>query len=151
LTTSAGRLFDAVAALVGLRQTASYEGQAALELESALAQVETDDAYPVRVRSHSHCQIVDWEPMVTGIIDDLRCAQPIGRIAAKMHNTLAEMIVAVAVRADQERVVLSGGCFQNQYLLQRTVEQLRRAGFRPYWHRRIPPNDGGIAFGQVLA
>jgi|HigsolmetaAR201D_1030396.scaffolds.fasta_scaffold03669_2 hydrogenase maturation protein HypF len=151
LTTSAGRLFDAVAALVGLRQTASYEGQAALELESALAQVETDDAYPVRVRSHSHCQIVDWEPMVMGIIDDLRRAQPIGRIAAKMHNTLVEMIVAVAERADQERVMLSGGCFQNQYLLQRTVERLRRAGFRPYWHRRIPPNDGGIAFGQVLA
>jgi hydrogenase maturation protein HypF len=64
---------------------------------------------------------------------------------------MAEMIVAVARRAGQERVALSGGCFQNRYLTERTVKRLRAEGFRPYWHQRIPPNDGGIALGQILA
>jgi hydrogenase maturation protein HypF len=151
VTSSAGRLFDAVAAIVGLRQESRYEGQAALELECALAGVETDEAYPVRVSAHYLTQIVDWEPLAHGILDDLRRGLPVGWIAAKFHNTLAEMIVAVAVRADEERVALTGGCFQNRYLAERAVARLRAAGFRPYWHQRIPPNDGGIALGQVVA
>jgi hydrogenase maturation protein HypF len=72
-------------------------------------------------------------------------------IAAKFHNTLAEMIVAVAGRGGERRVVLSGGCFQNKYLTEQTVRRLEEEGFRPYWHQRIPPNDGGIALGQVAA
>jgi hydrogenase maturation protein HypF len=151
ITSSAGRLFDAVAALIGLRQETRYEGQAALELECALDGVETDAAYPVRVLAHHVMQVVDWEPMVHGILEDLRRSLPVGWIAAKFHNTLAEMIVAVAMRTDEERVVLSGGCFQNRYLTERAVARLRTAGFRPYWHQRIPPNDGGIALGQVVA
>ncbi|HET9223146.1 MAG TPA: carbamoyltransferase HypF, partial [Roseiflexaceae bacterium] len=151
VTSSAGRLFDAIAALVGVRQESHFEAQAALELECALAWIETDQAYPVRVCAHPAALVVDWEPMVYGILDDLRRGLGAGLIAAKFHNTLAEMIVAVAEQADEQRVVLSGGCFQNRYLTERAVAQLRAAGFRPFWHQRIPANDGGIALGQALA
>jgi hydrogenase maturation protein HypF len=151
ITSSAGRLFDAVAALVGLRQATRYEGQAALELECALTGIETDEAYPIRVCAHHVTHVVDWEPMVYGILDDLRRGLGTSLIAAKFHNTLAAMIVAVAQQADEQRVVLSGGCFQNRYLTERAVARLRAAGFRPFWHQRIPANDGGIALGQALA
>jgi hydrogenase maturation protein HypF len=72
-------------------------------------------------------------------------------MAAKFHNTLVEMIVAVARRVGEERVALTGGCFQNRYLTERTIQRLREAGFEPAWHRQVPPNDGGIALGQALA
>jgi hydrogenase maturation protein HypF len=70
---------------------------------------------------------------------------------AKFHNTLAEIIIAVAQRVGQPQVALSGGCFQNRYLTERTALRLEQEGFRPYWHQRIPPNDGGIALGQIIA
>ena len=70
-------------------------------------------------------------------------------ISAKFHNALVEMIVAVARLTGEPRVVLTGGCFQNRYLTERAVTRLRAEGFRPYWHQRIPPNDGGIALGQA--
>jgi hydrogenase maturation protein HypF len=76
---------------------------------------------------------------------------PSGLVSARFHNTLAEAIVAVAKQVGQERVVLTGGCFQNRYLTERTVRRLTQEGFRPYWHQRIPPNDGGIALGQLVA
>jgi len=72
-------------------------------------------------------------------------------IAAKFHNTLVEMIVAMAKRVGEEQIVLTGGCFQNRYLIERTIQRLRAEGFRPYWHQQIPPNDGGIALGQIMA
>jgi len=89
--------------------------------------------------------------MVREILVEVRGHGPVAHIAARFHNTLAEMIVAVARRARQERVVLTGGCFQNRYLTERAVKRLQAEGFRPYWHQRIPPNDGGIALGQILA
>ena len=94
--------------------------------------------------------IIDWEPMVSGILDDLERSVPVGRISARFHNTLAGIIVDAAERVGEERVVLSGGCFQNKYLSERAVRRLESAGFRPYWHQRIPPNDGGIALGQMF-
>jgi hydrogenase maturation protein HypF len=72
-------------------------------------------------------------------------------MAAKFHNTLVEIIVAVARQVGEEKVVLSGGCFQNRYLIERSVQRLIDAGFRPYWHQRVPTNDGGISLGQVMA
>ena len=75
----------------------------------------------------------------------------VGIIAAKFHNTLVEMMVQVARACGEEKIVLSGGCFQNRYLTERAVKRLREEGFRPYWHQRVPPNDGGIALGQVAA
>ena len=88
--------------------------------------------------------------MIRQISEEQQRHVAIGITAAKFHNTLVEMIVAVAERVAEERVVLSGGCFQNKYLTERAIRRLREAGFRPYWHQRIPPNDGGIALGQAV-
>jgi len=150
-TTSAGRIFDAVASIAGLRQETQFEGQAAMELEYALEGVQTEETYPFHFREADAPQIIDWEPMVREILAQVRGRIPAAHIAARFHNTLAEMIIAVARRARQERVVLSGGCFQNRYLTERAVKRLQAEGFRPYWHQRVPPNDGGIALGQILA
>jgi hydrogenase maturation protein HypF len=155
-TSSVGRLFDAVASITGLRQRVSFEGQAGMELEFAIGNERTDERYPYRIRpagaaDESSLQVADWEPMISEILDDLERKVPVGRISARFHNTLAEIIVDVSKRAGEERVVLSGGCFQNKYLTERTVRRLVEEGLRPYWHQRIPPNDGGIALGQIFA
>jgi hydrogenase maturation protein HypF len=89
--------------------------------------------------------------MVKGILADWKRQVAVGTISAKFHNALAEVIVAVAKRAGHPQVALSGGCFQNRYLTERAVTRLAQEGFRPYWHQRIPPNDGGIAVGQIVA
>jgi hydrogenase maturation protein HypF len=149
LTSSAGRLFDAVASLIGLRQRTSFEGQAAMGLEFAI-QPGLEDAYSFRLVPGEPA-IIDWQPMIEEILDDTQRGQKPGIVAAKFHNTLTEIIVAVARRVDEEKVVLSGGCFQNRYLTERTIRRLSEAGFRPYWHQRVPTNDGGIALGQVMA
>jgi hydrogenase maturation protein HypF len=94
---------------------------------------------------------LDWAPMVRAIVEDARQGVGSAVIAAKFHNTLAEMMIRVAKQSGEEKVVLSGGCFQNRYLTERAVLRLRAEGFRPYWHQRVPPNDGGIALGQVAA
>jgi hydrogenase maturation protein HypF len=96
-------------------------------------------------------QILDWAPMIEAVLADTKRGVPISAISARFHNALAESIVAVARRVGQERVALSGGCFQNRYLTERAVWGLRTAGFRAYWHQRVPPNDGGIALGQIIA
>jgi hydrogenase maturation protein HypF len=149
LTSSAGRLFDAVASLVGLRQRTSFEGQAAMELEFAI-QKGVSEVYPFAVQKNG-TMVVDWEPMFLKIVEELRNGQKIGVIAARFHNTLAEMAVSISLEVGIPRVALSGGCFQNKYLTERTVQRLQEEGFRPCWHQRVPPNDGGIALGQVMA
>jgi hydrogenase maturation protein HypF len=121
-----------------------------MELEFAIQGISTDEAYSFRIREGA-LSAIDWEPMVLEILDDIREKVAIGQISAKFHNTLAEMIVAVAKRVGEERVLLTGGCFQNRYLTERTVDRLSTEGFRPYWHQRVPPNDGGIALGQAFA
>ncbi len=160
VTTSAGRLFDAVASIAGLRQRASFEGQAAMDLEFAIAPG-VNDAYPFALTEDGRQfaigswqaprLVIDWAPMVRAILDDAAGAVAVGVIAARAHNTMVEMMVATASFFGQAAVVLSGGCFQNRYLTEQAVTRLRRAGFRPYWHQRIPPNDGGIALGQIAA
>jgi len=152
ITSSAGRLFDAVASLVGLRQAIRFEGQAAMELEFALYGMETDETYPFDIVSQDgQPEVLDWGPMARAILEDVGCGLPSGVISAKFHNTLAEMIATIAKRIGEEKVVLTGGCFQNRYLTGRAVRRLQEEGFRPYWHQRIPPNDGGIALGQAVA
>ncbi|MCC6630009.1 MAG: carbamoyltransferase HypF [Chloroflexi bacterium] len=152
LTTSAGRLFDAVAALVGLRQRARFEGQAAMLLEQAAVESGAAPAYPVALAVDGPGPlVVDWGPLVLAVVADVRAGMPASRIAARFHATLAEAIGLVAERVGLARVALTGGCFQNALLLELAVARLRRAGFRPYWHQRVPPNDGGIALGQAVA
>ena len=149
LTSSAGRLFDGVASLIGLRHHATFEGQAAMELEFAVDPA-IKDAYPFQMQG-SDLFIADWGPVIEAIVDEIEAGYSAGVIAAKFHNTLAEMIVAVARRIEQQHIVLTGGCFQNYELTERCVQRLIEAGFRPYWHQRVPPNDGGIALGQIVA
>jgi hydrogenase maturation protein HypF len=84
-------------------------------------------------------------------LQDIESGTHAGNVSARFHNALAEVIVEVAKRIGQERVVLSGGCFQNRYLTERAVRRLQTEGFRVYWHQRVPPNDGGIALGQIIA
>ena len=151
VTTSIGRLFDAVASLVNLRQRIRFEGQAAMELEFALDGIETDEFYNLSLVTRHSSLVLDWSPMIGAILSDVQNGVPGGRISAKFHNALAEAVVAVAKKISERRVVLSGGCFQNRYLTERTVRRLQAEGFRPYWHQRVPPNDGGIALGQVMA
>lgn len=162
VTTSAGRLFDAVASLIDLRQRISFEGQAAMELEFAIDESEPPErhyAFGFDERAVSapdgtvtgSLLVVDWQPIVEGVLQDVARGTPAGAISARFHHTLAEVIVQVARRIAEPRIVLTGGCFQNRYLTEQTVGRLERAGFRPYWHQRIPPNDGGIAVGQIVA
>jgi hydrogenase maturation protein HypF len=150
-TSSAGRLFDAVSSIVGIRQIANFEGQAAMELEFSLAGVDCGGVYPFEIAPGQGTVEVDWEPMVRAVLADVQAPRPRGVISAKFHNTLAEIIARMAREIGEERVVLTGGCFQNRYLTEAAVSRLERDGFRPYWHQRIPPNDGGIALGQVVA
>jgi len=151
VTTSMGRLFDAVASLVDLRQQMRFEGQAAMELEFALDGVNTDEHYNLSLVKYHPSLVLDWSPMIEAILSDVQKGVATGRISAKFHNALAEAVVAVAESIGERRVVLSGGCFQNRYLTERTVRRLQAEGFQPYWHQRVPPNDGGIALGQIVA
>jgi hydrogenase maturation protein HypF len=148
VTSSAGRLFDAIASLLDLRQRLTFEGQTAMELEFAI-QPGIEDFYPFNLRDGAP-RVVDWQPMVERIISDMERGDAAGVIAARFHNTLAEIIVAVAHAMAERNVVLTGGCFQNHYLTERTVARLVAGSFTPYWHRHIPPNDGGIALGQIM-
>jgi hydrogenase maturation protein HypF len=149
VTSSVGRLFDAVASLVGLRQRVRFEGQAAMELEFSL-EADRQESYPLAIRDGSPA-IVDWEPMIHQLLQDVSRGATIGAMAAQFHNALVEAIVQVAQKVGEQRVVLTGGCFQNRYLTERAVLRLGQAGFRVYWHQRVPPNDGGLALGQVAA
>ncbi len=151
-TSSVGRIFDAVASITNLRQVSNFEGQAAMELEFALDGIEEDEAYPFTiVEDDAKRLIVDWRKLILALLEDQTREVPAGVISKKFHNALVEALVEVASRFGEKRVVLTGGCFQNRYLTERAIRRLEERGFRPYWHQRIPPNDGGIALGQIIA
>jgi hydrogenase maturation protein HypF len=149
MTSSGGRLFDAIAALIGIRSHCDYDGQAAIELEYAASRYSDHETYPIKLFSDSPT-IVDWEPWIRGILDDLGRDMGRDQIAAKFHRTLAASIVEMAKIAGIQQVALSGGCFQNKILSEWTISKLREEGFSPYWNQRVPPNDGGLSVGQVL-
>lgn len=151
VTSSAGRLFDAATALVGIRQIATFEGQAAMELEFAAEEAAGGEPYPCAVDERDGVLVVDWAPAILALLEDLGRNAPVPRIARAFHDALAESIVAVAERVGETRVVLTGGCFQNRYLTERASDRLIASGFRVYRHRAVPPNDGGIALGQAVA
>ena len=153
VTTSAGRLFDAVASLLGVAQRSTFEGQAAMRLEWTADPAETT-AWPLPVVDGTDAggkprAVVDWAPLVEALLLDLELGVPVPLLAARFHNALAGAIVEVAGRVGCPRVALTGGCFQNRLLPERAAEGLRAAGFEVLLHRRVPPNDGGIALGQV--
>jgi hydrogenase maturation protein HypF len=149
LTSSAGRLFDAVASLLGLRQVTGFEGQAAMALEWVCDEAAANlPDYSIALEGDAPIRL-DWHPMLEAILRDLRRGAPAGAIAAAFHRALAEAIARVARRAGIRQVALTGGCFQNRFLLECSVEALRTAGLEPFWHRQVPPNDGGISIGQA--
>lgn len=147
-TTSMGRLFDAVAALCGLPAVTSFEGQAAMALEYA-ADAQCQESYPFPL-SPGELAVADWEPAVRRMLADRAAEVPVASIAARFHNGLADLAVAMARRAGLAAVTLSGGCFQNLLLSTRVRERLLAAGFQVYSHRQVPPGDGGLALGQTL-
>ena len=151
-TSSMGRLFDAIASLLGICQIASFEGQAAIALENLCSRANTSDSYKLNIKFDVKNQgEIDWSPLIQAILEDRKTEIALETIAAKFHNTLVEAIAIVAKQVGIEQILLTGGCFQNQYLTERVMYKLQQAGFKPYCHHQIPPNDGGIAVGQIMA
>ncbi len=152
LTSSAGRLFDAVASLLGLRDRVAFEAQAAMELE-ALAEPRADTVYSTALAEDGEGIVVRTPDIIRGVVDDLLREVSAATIAARFHATLADVIVRVCQRIRERSrvsaVALSGGVFQNVWLLKASVESLEARGFEVYSHRHVPPNDGGLALGQA--
>ena len=151
-TSSVGRLFDAVAALCGVRLEVSYEGQAAVEFE-ALADRAAADPYPLEFEHRGQSVALDPRPMILAVLDDIAAGVPVSTISARFHAGLArataDVLVLVAERQELDLAVLSGGVFQNRLLLELTLDGLDAAGLRVLVPEKLPPNDGQIAFGQV--
>ncbi len=146
-----GRLFDAVASLLNVRQKTTYEGQAAMELETIIPRGEVSGKYPVPVVSQRGMFVADWQPMVESLlVDHQRDVSP-GLISGKFHNGIASLIADMADLVGLNRVALSGGCFQNRHLVEKSVQILLARGHEPFWHQHIPTNDGGISLGQLAA
>jgi hydrogenase maturation protein HypF len=163
LTTSVGRLFDGVAALLGLSERVTFEGQAAMALEFA-ADPREPGAYAMEVAKASEIEpaegvvlpgagsgvlIVNWRPMIGEVLSDLARGVPAGIIAARFHNALALGALTVAQMVREPRVALSGGCFQNRRLTEKITEGLEHLGRVVLLHAQVPPNDGGISLGQI--
>jgi hydrogenase maturation protein HypF len=153
-----GRLFDAVASMLGLCQVATFEGQAAMALEQAAMRASAsiqrkDEAYPIAFNSEGSGPqrwIADWRPMIERIADDLSRGTERSLIAYRFHRALAELIGQMAERVGLPQVVMTGGCFQNALLVDLARERLESAGFVALTHRQVPANDGGLALGQAV-
>jgi hydrogenase maturation protein HypF len=148
ITSSAGRLFDAAAALAGMRDKVSYEGQAAIELEQ-IADPSIESAYPCPFKDGE----IDGIELMAHLAADLANGRPVPEAAAAFHNGLAGALVAAAIQAAAEEglstIALSGGTFQNQLLAERVSRGLGGAGLEVLVHNRVPANDGGISLGQA--
>jgi hydrogenase maturation protein HypF len=154
-TTSAGRLFDAVASLAGVRDRVSYEGQAAMELEAAGHGRRADRIYPFRLVGEGGVTVADTRPLIGAVAEDVARGEGTAAVSARFHATVARLILSVLERLREETglgtVVLSGGVFQNLTLLEQTLDALAGGGFDVRAHRLLPTNDGGIALGQAVA
>jgi hydrogenase maturation protein HypF len=148
LTSSMGRLFDAIATIVGIRSVVNYEAQAAIELEALVDPSETG-LYEIEIVEG----VIDPSPLIRSVISDLKNGMSRSIISAKFHNSLAKMVVGVCEQIRESRgidqVVLSGGVWQNMALLGKVVPHLRKEGYSVLIHREAPTNDGGIALGQL--
>jgi len=158
LTSSCGRLFDAVAALIGIRQEVNYEAQAAIELEMAIASSDEDTAYPMKlvpelVPEDDHW-IVSTRPLFEALLDDLGRNLPVAAISRRFHNGLVEGFVELATllrkKTARNRVCLSGGTFHNIYLSHRLEARLSEAGFEVFTQKEVPSGDGGLSLGQAV-
>ncbi len=157
LTSSMGRLFDAISALIGVRGEIDYEGQAAVELEMAAYKGDyTDNAesYPPHITPDKGVRIVRLGNLLSAIIEELKQGTSQERISVKFHNTIAKMVnemcQAIANETGIKQVALSGGVFQNRLLLGKTVNLLETNDFQVFTHMQVPTNDGGISLGQAV-
>jgi hydrogenase maturation protein HypF len=155
LTSSVGRLFDGVAALAGVRDRVSYEGQAAIELEWLASEALADGHYPFEVEEAGADRplVIDTRPMIAEVAVEVGRGRGAAIVGRRFHSTLVEIVAAVCSRIRSRTglgaVVLSGGVFLNALLLREAIERLGRDGFRVYRHRRVPPSDGGLSLGQL--
>jgi hydrogenase maturation protein HypF len=160
-TSSAGRLFDAVASILGVCDESSYEGEAAMRLESLARAQTTLVTYPIEIvpaapfAGGSTADLLDTLPVIRGVVRDQSRGVPAATIARRFHNTLVELLaracIAIARREAVRDVVLSGGVFANAILANELPARLRACGLVPHLQRRVPPNDGGLSFGQLAA
>jgi len=154
-TTSAGRLFDAVASIMGVRQEIDYEAEAALDLEALAATAADAKVYGGRAVAGDHGTLaLDWRPIVAGLVADVRAGQPRESMASGFHDAIVGLVVdactAVRDRGATGPVGLTGGVFQNAVLVGRMLDRLHAAGFEVLTHHAVPPNDGGLALGQAV-
>ena len=153
LTSSAGRLFDAVSALLGIRETINYEGQAAIELEQS-ADKNIVEAFNFEIKKQDNEFIIGIEQLFSELIEDIKEGTDKGITAMKFHNSVVNIITAgceiLREKTGLNRVVLSGGVFQNITLLEKTVQALEIKAFEAYTHSLVPSNDGGISLGQAV-
>jgi len=148
VTSSMGLLIDGMAALLELCPINRHQDEAARRLEAAARRHRCAvPPYPFILEE----PVLDWSPMILALLREKAEGAPLPHIAARIHATLAAMVVKLARRGRRGRVVLGGDCFQNRLLTRRAIEELKHAGFTPFVGRRIPPNDGGLSVGQVAA
>jgi len=152
-TSSCGRLFDAVSALLNIRRESDYEGQAAVELE-AVADISVDKGYPFEIMEEKGIRVVSFDGTVKAIVEDIAGGIPASEISGRFHATIADVILTVCrglvEETKIEKVALSGGVFQNRLLLERTIKRLESGGITVLTHHDVPANDGGIALGQAV-
>ena len=149
-SSSVGRLFDAVAGLLGLQSVASFEGQAAMALQFAAERYE-HEAVPFDFLIEKSVAIhrIDWWPLIESVIASIRENIAPELIAARFHSTLTSIAATIAKDSGSKRIVLAGGCFQNRLLLEKTIDALRKIDCEVFWPQRLPPNDGALALGQI--
>ncbi len=154
LTSSCGRLFDAVAALAGIRRQVNYEAQAAIEFEMAIGNSQDEGAYPFELLPEGESWIIDTRGLFEALLHDLGRKVSVADISHRFHNGLAAVLCDVVghlrERSGLERVCLSGGTFQNAYLFERLSHRLKQAGFQVFTHSEVPAGDGGLSLGQAL-
>ena len=153
LTSSMGRLFDGIASLIGLCHRSSFEGQAAMSLEFQALESLALAPYCYKIvplNQNNEALGIDWSGIFLGAIEDFRAGRDAKVISTRFHQTLIEIIIDVARQAGQSDIVLTGGCFQNKWLIESAVNRLKKEGFNPHWQAQVPANDGGISLGQMF-
>jgi hydrogenase maturation protein HypF len=154
LTSSCGRLFDAVSALAGIRQRVNYEAQAAIELEAAIAGDAEGSGYPFELRADGSGWIIGTRPLFAALMDDLKCGVPAGIVSRRFHQGFVDVLARVAKlirdKTGVQNVCLSGGSFQNVFLLENLKRKLEAEGLNVFAHSEVPCGDGGLSLGQAL-
>jgi len=154
LTSSCGRLFDAVSALAGIRKRVNYEAQAAIEFEAAIAGEGEGAGYPFEIRPEGSGWIIDTQPLFASLVNDLRCGVPAGIVSRRFHEGFVDVLARVAklihAKTALQNICLSGGSFQNVFLLEHLKRRLEAEGLKVFTHSEVPCGDGGLSLGQAL-